>query len=103
MKTKPKKALTFRQAKEIINQLSDEKLDKPMIVWGDERGFQIQGVMIAEEDYCDSGDGAEPRSVIENNLGDDETMDDYAVIIEKGDAILEIDLYEEVTGEDILD
>lgn len=51
MAEEKKKGMTFRVLKQEIEKLSDEQLDAEVIWWGDERGGEIQHVLVLPEDY----------------------------------------------------
>ena len=92
--SKPKQALTWQQLKDFANALAEEKLSCKVVVWGDDRGFSIQGQETFTEEYRTTDEGCEPTAILEQNLEEGQTIDDYPVAYTVGDPILYTDMHE---------
>lgn len=87
------KPFTWKDLKEFCNNLPENQLGSSVRVWGDDRGFTIDGKSLLEDDYFNpSGEGMEPVSVYKQNPEDWEVVKDDPIIMEKGSPVLLIDL-----------
>jgi hypothetical protein len=89
-------ALTWDKIKEFANTLNPDQLARKAIVWGDERGVEIQEVGELEEDYYVDDEGSTPVSCFEPDPQDPEHILENYPIIPKGTPRFYTDVFEEV-------
>jgi hypothetical protein len=86
------KKFTWYDLKRVIDKMPLSRLRDEVRVWADEQGGYVSGVEILKEDYHDDGDvGTMPKSVMLENLGDDDP-EDYPLIFPKGTRILSVEI-----------
>lgn len=82
-----KPQFTMRQAKEMLNRVPEELLDKPLMWWGEEEGG-FASMQYLDEDWINpSGESVEPKSVYTD---EGEDMDDEPVVYPKGTVIVDV-------------
>lgn len=93
------KAASWRDLKKVANEIPEELLDKPIIIWSDTETSMIVGkVDVLEEDYLYDGDeGCAPASdfadiIKENDALPEEDRDSFDVAYPKGTAILWVEM-----------
>lgn len=84
---------TLRQAKEILNQVPEELLDRPMYWWGEEEGGDCKLIVLEEAYVNPTGDGYEAISEYEK---EGEDMSDEPSLLPKGMVI--VDLFSKPLG-----
>lgn len=91
----PVKQLTWRELRNFSNHLPEERLDDPVIWWGDERGGVINGVETLKENYYDQGEGfcgEEDCLKYGEQKTAEELLEDCDKMLQKGTPILYTDL-----------
>ncbi len=84
---------TWSDLKKAVNEIPEDHpcLNKQVVIWGDDRGFALDGVDILEEDFLNDGDeGCAPASQLKEAI-EENPDDDFHVVHEKGTRILLID------------
>lgn len=85
------KKFTWYDLKRVIDKMPEARLKDEVRGWKDEDGVTITGVEILKEDYHDDGDiGTWPKSIMLENLGDDDE-EDYPLVFPKGTRILNVE------------
>lgn len=85
------KIFTWYDLKRVIDKMPVSRLKDEVRGWRDEEGVMVTGVEVLKEDYHEDGDvGTWPRSVMLDNLGDDDE-DDYPLVFHKGTRILRVE------------
>ncbi len=88
-----KKQFIWADLKKIVNEIPEEHLNSEVRIWtDDERGYRINEVEIAKEDYVYHEDypeeGSCPKSEIDIEEGEEEF---YKVSVKKGERIIYAD------------
>jgi hypothetical protein len=88
-----KKPITFAELKAEIGRFTPEQLALPVMWWGDERGGDIDGVQVLDEDWL-GGDGEPPAP--RSAFGEDTRLpEELKVVWKKGTPVLSTDDFED--------
>jgi len=80
------KPMTWHQLKEVVNSLSEEQLNNPIMYWEEDGGGRISDVECLEEDYVYGEEGSYPISLWEESKGEDET--EPTIVYKKGTPVM---------------
>ncbi len=85
-----KEKFTWADLKKVTDVMSDKKLQQEVIIWtDDEKGYLIEEIIVAKEDYVYHidypEDGSSPISALDLN---DEDKPYYKVSIKKGERVI---------------
>lgn len=88
------KPLTWDDIKQFANTLTNEQLQQPAFVWGDEKSGHIFSIAETQDDLINpSGEGVEPKSLYAQS--DDDFVkaitENEPIVLSKGRIILELD------------
>lgn len=86
------KTFTWKDLKIFVNTLPKSELNKPVKLWKAETPeIIVDDAYVLSEDWYETDEAYEPKSVVEGDLGEDETIDDYELIATKGSPFLSVE------------